>query len=31
MGSLLKIGVFISIGAVTGSLLGWLGRCTGGG
>lgn len=31
MGLLLKIVVFISIGAVAGALLGWLSRCTGGG
>lgn len=31
MGSLLKIVAFISIGTVAGALLGWLGRCTGGG
>jgi hypothetical protein len=31
MGSLLKIVAFISTGAVAGALLGWLGRCTGGG
>lgn len=31
MGYLLKIVVFISIGAAAGALLGWLGRCTGGG
>ena len=31
MGALLKIVVFISIGAVAGALLGWLSRCTGGG
>jgi len=31
MRNLLKIVVFISIGAVAGALLGWLNRCTGGG
>jgi hypothetical protein len=31
MGSLIKFVAFISIGALAGALLGWLGRCTGGG
>lgn len=31
MVSLLKIVVFITIGAVAGALFGWLGSCTGGG